>query len=338
MKFLKWVLTIFAVLVSLALLLMGDLISCLIALLAALLVAPPLKARINKRLPWLRFKFLKLLLMVILLVTALLLSGGNIVRFTDAAVCSKPSDGRCEQHEIAFMEKTQDIAVSASLREVNAAKKINVALEYWPEPKQETEVLNQTFDFPKGKKEVLLPLTNLDLKPGNYRITLTPEEIGRKEPLPAEQKFSVWTDLKDVKQRNDSDIENAGFNNSVTKVKICEGSSDATKPCAEDFQELSPQIKILSFTAEIPSLRVKRVALRGDSEITFILRYLGKTKDAKEKPIQLFRETSELDRKVGTYTLGFPAPAKGLPSGEFELITFLETRSSQPIRKQFTIK
>lgn len=338
MKFLKWVLTIFALLMSLGFLITGGLIPFLIALLATLLLAPPLKSRINKRLPWLRFKFLKSFLAVILLFVALMFSGGNLVGFSDAAVCSKPIDGRCEQHEIAFIEETKEISVSASLRKVNTAKKINVVIKYWSEPKQETEVLNQTFDFPKGKTEVLLPLNKLDLKPGNYRVKLTPEGIGGKQPSPTEQKFSVWTDLKDVTQRNEGEIEDAGFNNSVTSVKICEGSSDATKPCKEDFSELSPQIKILSFTAEIPSLRIKRVPLRGDSEITFILRYLGKTKDAKVKPIQLFRETSELDRKVGTYTLGFPVSEKGLPSGEFELITSLETRSSQPIRKQFTIK
>lgn len=336
MKILQWILAIVALLMSVVLLFSGAWIPCLFVGLAFLLVVPPLQSRLNQRLPWLRFKFLKIFLAVILLFLAIQSLGGDIVRFIDVAVCNKPGADQCEQHEIAFIEQTQQIAVSARLRKAKTAEKVQVTLEYWPEPKQESEVLNQTFDVLKGKQKVLLQLDNVDLQPGNYRVNLTPEGIGKKTPLSSEKTFAVWTDPQDVKKRNEGDIENAGLNNSVTSIKICEGSSDAKEPCTEDLSELSTQIKFLSFTADFPSLA--NVQFREDSEITYLLRYLGKTKDSKNPPIQLFRETSELDRKVGTYTLGIPAPAKGFPPGEYELMTSLETRSSQPIRKLFTLK
>lgn len=336
MKILQWVLTLVALLMSVTLLFSRQWAGFIIAFLAVLLVAPPIQSQINQRLPWLRSRFLKLFLAVIVLFVALMVSGSNLVRFTQVAVCKSPVDGQCESHEIAFIEQTQNISVSAQLRKANTAKQVKVTLDYWPGPKQETEVFSQVFDVPKGKKAVLLELNQVKLQPGTYRVKLTPEGLKDNEPLSSEQIFSVWTDPQDVTNRNEGDIEDAGLNNSVTNIKVCEGSSDAKQPCEEDFSELSTQIKFLSFTAELPG--IGSVQFRGDSEITYLLRYLGKSKEAKKPPLQLLRETSELDRKVGTYTLGIPAPEKGFPPGEYELLTSLEARSSRPIRKQFTLK
>ncbi|WP_299489704.1 hypothetical protein [Acaryochloris sp. IP29b_bin.137] len=336
MKILQWILTILALFIGLGLLVSGQWIGFIITSLTVLLVAPPLQSQINQRLPWLRSRFLKLFLAVIMLFAALMVTGENLVRFANVAVCTTPVEGQCEQHEIAFIEQTQQISVSAKLRQANTAKQVKVRLDYWPEPEQESEVLSQVFDVPQGEQEVLLALDQVNLQPGNYRITLTPEGLGNKEPVSSEKVFSVWTDPQDVTNRNEGEIDDAGLNNSVTSIKVCEGSRDAKQPCEEDFSELSTQVKILSFTAELPS--IANVQFRGDSEITYLLRYRVKTKDAKNPLIQLFRETSDLDRKVGTYTLGIPSPKKGFPPGEYELITSLEARSSRPIRKQFTLK
>ena len=336
MKILQWILTIVALLMSVSLLFSGQWIGFVMAFLAALLVAPPIQRQINQRFPWLRSRFLKLFLGVMILFIALMVSGGNLVRFTKVAVCKTPVEGQCEKHEIAFIESAQTVSVSAKLRQANTAKQVKVTLDYWPEPEQESEVFSQVFDVPKEKKSLLLALDQVNLQPGNYRVKLTPEGLGNKEPLPSEKIFSVWTDPQDVTSRNEGELEDAGLNNSVTSIKICEGSSDAKQPCEEDLSELSTQVKFLSFTADFP--RIGNVQFREDSEITYLLRYLGKTKDAKNPPLQLLRETSELDRKVGTYTLGIPSPAKGFPPGEYELLTSLEARSSRPIRKQFTLK
>lgn len=339
MKFFQWILAIIALLFSLGFLFSGEFIAFLVAVLAVLVVVPPIQDRINSWLPWLKSRFLKLFLSVIFLLIALISATGNSVLFTDIDVCSTPANKSCDTSDIAFIENTQQINVWAKLPDPNLAKQVNVVMAYWPEPKQESEVFNQTFDIPQDQEQVLLTLDQLNLKPGNYRVTLTPSGVGRKKPLPIDYVFSVWTDSEDVQKRNEGEVENAGLlNNSVSSVKICEGSEDATQPCDEDNGELSSQIKFLSFTAEIPSLGSRKVRLRGDSEITFLLRYLGNENKVLDKPLQIFRETSELDRTVGTYTLGIPVPSNGFPAGEFELLTSMETRSSRPILKRFTIK
>lgn len=336
MKFLQWLLAVIALLMSLGLLISGEWLGFIITLLAVIIVAPPIQDRLNQRLPWLKSRFLKIFLAVIILFIALGITGGKLVRFTNVAVCKSPVDGQCEKHEIAFLEETQTLTVSAKLRKGKTANQVKATLDYWPEPDQESEVFSNVYDVPQGKREVALQLDQVDLQPGTYRVTLTPEGIGNQKPLSEEQIFSVWTDPKDVSKRNEGDIEDAGLNNSVSSIKICEGSSDAEDPCAEDLSELSTEIKTLAFTAKLPS--IANVQFRGDSEITYILRYLGKTKDDNIPPIQVFRETNELDRKVGTFTLGITPSKKKFRSGEYELITSLEARSSRPIRKLFRLK
>lgn len=336
MKFFQWLLTVVALLMSSGLLISGEWIGFIIALLSVILVAPPIQGRLNQRFPWLKSRFLKIFLAVMVLFAALMVTGGNLVRFTNVAVCKSPVDGQCEKHEIAFLEQTQAISVSAKLRKGKAAKQVKVTLDYWPEPDQESEVFSNVFDVPKGKREVALQLDQVNLQPGTYRVTLMPEGIGQQKPLAEEQIFSVWTDPEDVTKRNEGDIEDAGLNNSISGIKICEGSSDAKEPCAEDLSELSIDITTLAFTAKLPS--IANVQFRGDSEITYILRYLGKTKDDKIPPIQVFRETSELDRKVGAFTLGITPSKKRFRPGEYELLTSLEARSSRPIRKLFRLK
>ncbi len=337
MKLFQWILTVLGGLYGLIFLIGGNFFPFLIVVLSVVLVAPPLQPQIERRLPWLRFGFLKLFLCIILWLVALTSGGGNTVRFSDVAVCVKPANDLCEQHDIAFLEQTQQLALSAKLYQADTAKQVKVILAYWPEPKQESEVFSQTFDVPKGKGQILLQLEGLNLQPGNYRVSLTPEGTGQKKALSTNRKFSVWTDPEDVKKRNEGEVDNAGFNNSVSKVKICEGNEGVEDSCKDDLSTLSAQVKSLDFTAEIPSFKVRTVRTRGDSEITFLLRYLGKSPDDRIKPMLIFRETQELDRTVGTYTLRVAAPNGGFSPGEFELITSLETRSSEPIRKQFTL-
>ena len=338
MKFVQWIFTIIGVLLALLLLIGGSFFPFLLVLISLILVAPPLQQQINQRLPWLRFGFLKLLLGFILWFAAFAFTGNSIVSFSELAVCTEPTNGLCEKHNIAVLEKTQQLSVSASLGQGDAAEQAKVTMEYWPEPDQESEVYSQVFDLPPGAEQILLTLERLDLQPGNYRVNLTPEGIGQQDSLTVKRRFSVWTDEQDVTKRNESELDDAGLNNSVAEVKICEGSEDVEEPCKEHLSELSTQIKYLAFTAEIPNFKLRTARTRGDSEITFILRYLGSSLEEPEEAVLIFRETSELDREVGTYTLVIPGEEEGFLPGVFELLTSLETRSSAPIRKQFTLK
>ncbi|MEM1425836.1 MAG: hypothetical protein AAGF75_04710, partial [Cyanobacteria bacterium P01_H01_bin.130] len=104
--------------------------------------------------------------------------------------------------------------------------------------------------------------------------------------------------------------------------------------------EIASASPAIAFTAEIPNLSLRRSRLRGDSEITFVLRFLGGPDDEVTEPEEIFRDTGELDSEIGTFTLFIPQPEKGagFRLGEFELVTSLEAKDSLPIRKVFTIK
>ena len=142
MKFLQWLLAVVALLMSLGLLISGEWLGFIIALLAVIIVAPPIQDHLNQRFPWLKSRFLKIFLAVIILFIALGITGGNLVRFTNVAVCKSPVDGQCEKHEIAFLEETQIITVSAKLRKGKTANQVKATLVYWPEPDQESEVFS----------------------------------------------------------------------------------------------------------------------------------------------------------------------------------------------------
>ncbi|AFY37180.1 hypothetical protein Lepto7376_0783 [[Leptolyngbya] sp. PCC 7376] len=338
MKFVQWILVVLGVLIGLILVIGGNVIGFALTIISIVLVLPPLQPKIEERLSFLKSKFLKIFLCIILWFAAILVAEDTSVSLSGVAACSTPTNGVCEQHEIAFLEQSQEISVSATFLQSDTAEKMRITLDYWPEPNEESEVFNEVFDVSQGEESLLFTLKDLELQPGNYRITLIPEEIGNKTALKSDRKFSVWTDPEDVTNRNGDEIDNAGLHNSVSEVKVCEGTDDVEDYCEEHAAELSTGIGFLSFSAEIPSFQANVARTRGDSEITFILRYLGDDEGELPEPEFVFRETAELDREVGTYTLIIEAPDGGFAPGDFELVTSLETRSSKPIRKLFTLK
>ncbi|MEM6500265.1 MAG: hypothetical protein AAF685_00330 [Cyanobacteria bacterium P01_C01_bin.89] len=345
MKIVQWILTVIALLFSLLTLFaafQGTVFSLIFALLALVIIAPPLYPQINKRLPFLRFSFLKIFLCVLLWFVALGFIGGNTVSFANAAVCASPGSETCGKSEIAFLETTSSLTVSADLTDPGDAgelKEVGITMDYWAQPDQESEVYSETFEVPQDKQQMLFTLEELNLQPGSYRVNITPVLKTDKTALTKEVQFAVWTSTEDVEKRNSGELENAGlFHNSISEVNICEHSGQRGTFCQQDMPEISSGAAALGFTAEIPNLRIRRASVRGDSQITFVLRILSVPGEELTEPEEMFRETQELEGDVGTYTLINTPPEGGLPQGLFELVTFLEAKDSLPIRKVFTIK
>lgn len=313
--------------------------SLIVFAIAAAIVCPLLDSQIQEKLSFLKSKFLRIFLCIVLWFLGALLGASTSVSFDNLAVCNQPTQDLCEQHDIAFLEGQQTLQFSAELSAgTRTIDKAMVTLEYWAEPGQEEQALSEIINVQPDKDEQLFQLENVNLIPGNYRLTLEPQDSDQYSTLGEDRQFSVWTDPIDVTNRNGEEIENVGLHNSISSLRACEGNGDVQDPCEEHFQELSYDIPILHLSAEIPGFQGDVVRTRGDSEITFILRYIGVPGGEKVEPELIFRETSELDRNIGTYTLIIDAPEGGFAEGEFELIASLETRSSKPIRKFFALK
>ena len=346
MKIVQWILTVLSALYALLLLAAafeGNIIPFIISMVAFVLIAPPLYPKINQRIPFLRRGFLKVFLCVVLWIIALMFLGADSISFGSVTVCAGAKDGGCPKSEIAVLDTTSELTVTAQIRagleDTVTVKQVSITMDYWPEPKQESQIYSQTFDAPTDKGPMSFTLKELDLKPGSYRLTAVPVIEGDKKPLSTDVQFAVWTSAEDVETRNSGELKNAGlFHNSVSEVKICEHSGERGTFCKEDMPEIATDAPAIGFTAEIPNLKIRRSRLRGDSQITFVMRILSLPGAEDGPPTEIFRETAELESDVGTYTLINPSPERGLPAGTFEVVTSLEAKDSLPIRKVFTIK
>ncbi|PPT08847.1 hypothetical protein CKA32_002406 [Geitlerinema sp. FC II] len=179
LTFIQWFLTAFAIIMVVGFIAMQSIPSAAIALVAVLLLLPPLQGVFESNLAFLKSRVLRIILALVVLLFSPLPLGSSMARleFEPIALCSQPQDGKCEQNVQQYIQPNS-IHLTAVPEEFpddlpEGEPEIEVAISYESEPNKQTSIAELNATVKEGTPiQLELPLETAGI--GSYTVTLSP--------------------------------------------------------------------------------------------------------------------------------------------------------------------
>lgn len=298
----------------------GDLVFPLMGLISLLLVFPPIQPVLEKRLPLLRPRAIKIGLSVILLLTSLVVVSSTAPSLQNVKLCTTLTAGECSQDTLLIVKNTPKLYLSATSNHLRQGTKVQLDLTYSSEPGK-TKTISSTDVAVKIDKGIAqFELAPKTLPVGRYEASLFSED---KAFFKINKPFTIWNSQQEIDQRLAKKLKTAPTK--LTKVRLCQSSDE--QECQADNSSYKGKITSLTMSAEVDN------AVDG-VEVTYTWRLLSLLPNRER---ELIKRTRSLKGNVGylSYSL---RNEQGFEPGTYEVIVNLETTNSVPIRKEFTIK
>ena len=288
-------------------------------ILAFLIVFPPLQPVIEKFLPFLGAKALKLFLSVVLLIV-----GISFLDLTKSSImgqvtlCPEPQSGVCEE-DVLMLPRNGKIHLTAPEQGIEPGAQVNVVLNYIPEPEKSSEFFQTTEEVAISNDHVQIEVAPETLPVGAYELILDSE---LDNFLKRTKNFTVWDSAEQIQEVQAKEGNSAN----ITGIQLCNGA-EANGQCISDGSEFAS-----SMTELVTDIELKNV--QDGTDLNFIVRYLpepGQGEGHEEKA------TKTLQSNVGSFTYTLTSE-QGYPPGNYEAIVYLSNPNSRPILRQLTIK
>ncbi len=288
-------------------------------ILAFLIVFPPLQPVIEKFLPFLGAKALKLFLSVVLLIV-----GISFLDLTKSSImgqvtlCPEAKNGVCEE-DVLMLPRNGKFYLTGPEQGIKTGDKVDVVLNYVSEPEKSSELLKTTEEVNVSNDHAQIEIAPETLPVGGYEVVLTSELENFSE---RKKEFTVW----DSPEQIETVKAKEGNSARITSLKLCNGA-DIKEKCISDSSEFPSSMTDLIAYLELGNIQ-------DGTELHFIWRYLA---ESGQGQLPEKKATETLQSNVGffTYTL---TSEQGYPPGNYEAMIYLSNPNSKPILRKFSVK
>ena len=333
----QWLLTLFfsfIALIQLAGALSGDpIVPLLLMVIAIVLVLPPLNSMIREKLGWLKFRFLRIFLAIIVFIVSFATTPvPEFLGFEAMAVCRQVDNNPCTVSETRIVTQTAQLFVTAQ----SADPIEKVRLQVHPLNDKNSAIITQEYsaqDILQGEQSYVIPVDASQLEVGSYEIAINPiVNAEDKSSQTSKQTITVWPRESDVTRRNlGGDLAEVSSFRVLKNVQVCtftlaEAEQEEILPCPSSFSEIPSNAETIAFEAQINN------PAKDNVNLDFVLRVnvKGTYEILREKTLSI-----EPDLDFMTYYLTLPE--EGMPPGDYDMIASLQTKDDKLIRKQFTV-
>ncbi|MEO1095580.1 MAG: hypothetical protein AAFX01_11840 [Cyanobacteria bacterium J06638_28] len=273
---------------------------------------------------------------------------GDPPRLNELALCGELDQSTCATNYTLYLADVfNKVYVSAQPQHVRSETPIEVAVNYSPHPGV-TELLNTVSGVVQAGDSAFITEVPLpSFKVGTYDVTITSPKA--KDFLTQTETFTVWHNNEAISERAEGTLSDA--TTQISDFKLCEqelSSEELTEieadPDNDEITDIDDSDRCpadnTTFASGVQTLAVD-VGIGADFareeiiDLTFVWRYLQGPGGGEQ---ELHTKTIPLEPDLSTFVYTLTGPDGGYPAGTYEVLVYLETDTSQPIRREFVVQ
>lgn len=273
---------------------------------------------------------------------------GNPPRLNEVSLCGQLDQETCATNYTLYLANAFDkVYVSAQPQHIRSETPIEIAVNYSPHPGT-AELLNTVSGvLQAGDSTFLTEVPLPSFKVGTYNITITSPKA--RDFLTQTETFTVWHNNEAISARAEGTLSDSTTR--ISGFKLCEQeltSEELTEieadPDSDEITDIDDSDRCpadnTTFASGVQTLAVD-VNIGADFareefvNLTFVWRYLQGPGGGEQ---ELHTKTIPLEPDLSTFVYTLTGPDGGYPAGIYEVLVYLETDSSQPIRREFVVQ
>ena len=278
---------------------------------------------------------------------------GNPPRLNQTRVCATLMPDTCDGNYTLYLEDSFDtLYVTATPQHIRAEVPVEVAVSYIAEP-GDSSVLNTFTGMLRPEEATFtteMPLPSF--KVGTYEVTIS---SSTQDFLPQTEVFTVWHTSEALDARAEGTLSDS--TTQLSSFKMCEQvltpeelaqleaedetesdssieTIDDSDRCATDSTTFASGIQTLAADVDIGAQAVPR-AEDDTVDLTFIWRFAPSPNEAIQ---EIHTKTIPIPPDLNTFVYTLTGPDEGYPTGNYEVLAFLETDAARPIRREFVVE